>query len=75
LGAVVQLVDNIAPCHFEPEATKRYSKYLRFNTNAAAENYAATGEMSNKRPFKLNVGEDYMDGAIRVWNEGIACSC
>ena len=75
VGSVVQLIDNIAPCHFEPDATKRYSKYLRLNTNAVSEDYASTGKLGLKSPFKLDVGEDYMDGAIRIWNEGIACSC
>jgi hypothetical protein len=75
LSSAVQLYDNLAPCHFAADAEKRHSSYLKLKNNFSPQSYSATGELSVVKPFKLNVGEDYMDGAIRIYNEGIACTC
>jgi len=65
----------LAPCHFATDATKRYSCYLRINNNIYSPKYQESGSFNAKAPHKMQDGEDLMDGAVRLYNEGIICIC
>jgi hypothetical protein len=65
----------IKPCHLHRDATKRYACYLRINNNFSAPSYNSPSALNAKAPHKLNAGEGYYEGALRLYNEGIICSC
>lgn len=74
-GIGPMVIDNIQPCNIAPGETKLYSKFAKLKTAFSGDSYAVKGQLSPYKPHILQAGETYLDTALRVYNEGVACVC